>query len=335
MLLRKPSRLSSALIAGEHDIERMTKNVQGYTEVTLLPLPSNSPRDPLNWPTSKKYISVPVLSFSPFAGFTTALTTKMEVVPPVKLYGVTSHVALQNSGALGGIVVGSVFMYWVSLIIIRLTSLQLSQAVVPFKIAVTPVSLLLNVFTLLNFGFYVAMNSVTPVWLQKPVAAGGYGFTPFQNALFQFFHWGGIDLALPYGQLGSDRLPLWCAARFGRGDWKPEYRLQALWLPALICNPIGIGLFGFGLNSHLSWGFLGFSQILVTFGSLCITPITVNYLSECFTHNIQEAAMVLNVFRIGFGLSIAFYINQWVEDAGFSWCYRTMSFIQIFFSSLL
>lgn len=66
---------------------------------------------------------------------------------------------------------------------IRLTSLQLSQAVVPFKIAVTPVSLLLNVFTLLNFGFYVAMNSVTPVWLQKPVAAGGYGFTPFQNAL--------------------------------------------------------------------------------------------------------------------------------------------------------
>lgn len=69
------------------------------------------------------------------------------------------------------------------LIAIRLTSLQLSQAVVPFKIAVTPVSLLLNVFTLLNFGFYVAMNSVTPVWLQKPLAAGGYGFTPFQNAL--------------------------------------------------------------------------------------------------------------------------------------------------------
>lgn len=155
----------------------------------------------------------------------------------------------------------------------------------------------------------------------------------YQNKLtytVQFFHWGGIGLALPYGQLVSDRLPLWCAARFGRGDWKPEYRLQALWLPALICNPIGIGLFGFGLNSHLSWGFLGFSQILVTFGSLCITPITVNYLSECFTHNIQEAAIVLNVFRIGFGLSVAFYINQWVEDVGFSWCYGTMSFIQIF-----
>lgn len=65
----------------------------------------------------------------------------------------------------------------------QLTPLQLSQALIPFKIALTPVSLLLNVFTLLNFGFYVAMNSVTPVWFQKPVAIGGYGFTPFQNAL--------------------------------------------------------------------------------------------------------------------------------------------------------
>lgn len=31
----------------EHDIERMTKNVQGRTAVTLIPRPSNSPRDPL------------------------------------------------------------------------------------------------------------------------------------------------------------------------------------------------------------------------------------------------------------------------------------------------
>lgn len=34
-------------IAQEHDIERMTKDVQGRTEVTLIPRPSNSPRDPL------------------------------------------------------------------------------------------------------------------------------------------------------------------------------------------------------------------------------------------------------------------------------------------------
>lgn len=119
------------------------------------------------------------------------------------------------------------------------------------------------------------------------------------------------------------------AKRFGRGDWKPEYRLHALWLPALICNPIGLGLFGYALDKHLSWGILGFSQILVTYGSLCITPITVNYLSECFTKNIEETAIVLNAFRIGFGLSVAFYIDTWVEKVGFSWTYGIMSFIQV------
>lgn len=56
-------------------------------------------------------------------------------------------------------------------------------ASVPFKIAATPVSLMLGIFTLFSFGFSVAMNSLTPVWLQKPVKAGGYGFTPIQNAL--------------------------------------------------------------------------------------------------------------------------------------------------------
>lgn len=56
-------------------------------------------------------------------------------------------------------------------------------ALVPFKITATPVSFLLSIFTLFSFGFSVAMNSLTPVWLQKPVAEGGYGFTTIQNAL--------------------------------------------------------------------------------------------------------------------------------------------------------
>ena len=148
--------------------------------------------------------------------------------------------------------------------------------------------------------------------------------------IVQFFHWGGIAIALAYGQVVSDGIPLLIAKRFGYGKWKPEYRLHALWLPALVCNPLGLGIFGYCLDKHLSWGLLGFSQILVTFGSLCITPITVNYLSECFTNNIEETAIVLNAFRIGFGLSIAFYINQWVEKVGFAWTYGTMAFIQVF-----
>jgi MFS family permease len=59
----------------------------------------------------------------------------------------------------------------------------LEVAVRPFLIAASPPMLLLGFFVLFNFGFYVAMNSITPVWLQKPVKAGGYGFTLRETAL--------------------------------------------------------------------------------------------------------------------------------------------------------
>jgi hypothetical protein len=44
------------------------------------------------------------------------------------------------------------------------------------------VTVFLSLFTLVSFGFYVAMNAITPVWLQKPEKLGGYGFTSMENA---------------------------------------------------------------------------------------------------------------------------------------------------------
>lgn len=38
-------------------------------------------------------------------------------------------------------------------------------------------------FDTISFGFYVALNALTPVWLQLPVKADGiYGFDVTQNA---------------------------------------------------------------------------------------------------------------------------------------------------------
>ncbi len=54
----------------------------------------------------------------------------------------------------------------------------------------------------------------------------------------------------------------------------------------------------------------------VTFGSLAITPITVNYINEAFIGNPAEASIAVNVYRVGFGLSFAFYIKQWVASTG-------------------
>jgi len=160
---------------------------------------------------------------------------------------------------------------------ICLPDMQGRIAAIPFLVAASPVTLILSVFTLISFGFYIAMNALTPVYLQKPVKVGGYGFTVLENAYFSFVHWIGIGFALIYGHFISDRLPLAICARNG-GIWKPEYRLHALWIPAFIFNPVGLGIFGAALEHKMHWIVIAVGQVFVTFGSLSIIPIAVNYM---------------------------------------------------------
>lgn len=107
-----------------------------------------------------------------------------------------------------------------------------------------------------------------PVWLQIPVSKGGYGFDTHETVLFSLLHWIGVLLALVYGHLVSDHLPLAVARRFNGGKWKPEYRLHALWVPGLLFSPVGLVIFGYALQNQLSWGIVGLGQIMVTFGCL-------------------------------------------------------------------
>jgi sensor domain CHASE-containing protein len=64
----------------------------------------------------------------------------------------------------------------------KLTRDKMKVVGTPFIIAASPVTLVLSVYTLVNFGFYIAMNSISPVFLQKPLSSGGYGFNAMQNA---------------------------------------------------------------------------------------------------------------------------------------------------------
>ncbi|KAI9642425.1 hypothetical protein NHQ30_009230 [Ciborinia camelliae] len=454
---------------------------KGQDGVVLIPHPSDDPRDPLNWPLSKKLKILAVISFATFAGFSACLAGQLQVVPQAKLYHkTTTHIAYQNSAGSVGMAVGGFFFFPLSHIIGRSSTIfwsligailsnvwaslmthedqynafivsrffgaffgaitgvlgprilvdlfflhqrgraftvfywcfdfgtvagptlsalisaksvwmnayrwtsglvglavifvflflhetswdrtpgavnpdppssfianrmatflpgtkvtpktSLSQtlkiAKTPFLIAISPVCLVLSIFTLTNFGFYVAMNSLSPTFLQKPIKAGGYGFTIWQNAEFSFTHWIGIFFALFYGQYLSDRLPLYIAQRYNHGIWVPEYRLHALWIPGLL-NPIGLGLFGAGLLYHLHWTILALATILVTFGSLCITPITVNYINECFIGHAAEASIAVNFYRVAFGLSVAFYIKPWVAAVNVGWTYGTMAFLEL------
>lgn len=188
----------------------------------------------------------------------------------------------------------------------------------------------MGTFTLISFGFYVGMNALVPVWLQRPVEEGGYGFSLEQNAAFTFCHWAGIILVQLYGHYLNDRIPLLLAKRWNKGVWKPEFRLYSLWLPSLILNPIGLGIFGATLQYRLHYMVLALAVFIVTIGSLASVPVVVNYVVECFTHYPAEAGIVIGAYRIAFGLTISFYINPWVEAVGVGWVYGMMAFFAVF-----
>ena len=52
----------------------------------------------------------------------------------------------------------------------------------PFVIAVSPVVIVVGVYSFVTFGFSVMINILLTVFLQTPVDKGGYGFSPLQNA---------------------------------------------------------------------------------------------------------------------------------------------------------
>ena len=60
---------------------------------------------------------------------------------------------------------------------------QFKMFFTPIKMAIAPVVLTIAVFDAVSFGFFVAMNALTPVWLQLPKKAGGvWGFSITDNA---------------------------------------------------------------------------------------------------------------------------------------------------------
>ena len=208
----------------------------------------------------------------------------------------------------------------------------------------------MGIFTLISFGFYVGINTLLPVWLQRPEVEDGYGFTLKQSAackyltLLQFFqsttqfsdhnivtfcHWIGIIIVQVFGHWFNDSLPL-AIARRQNGIWKPEDRLHSLWIPSLIINPIGLGIFGAALQYHLHYLVLALAVFLVTVGSLASVPVTVNYIVECFIDYPAEASIVIGAYRIVFGLTISFYINPWVAAVGVGWVYGMMAFFAVF-----
>lgn len=236
----------------------------------------------------------------------------------------------------------------------RTTKETLTQAARPFQIAASPIMVLCGIALMIIFAWSVLLQTFLAIFLQEPVAAGGYGFSPNGNATCKLFRysfacaimsltitvtfasWIGIFIAQAYAIFVNDRLPLAITARFHQGVWHPEVRLHACWIPALIASPIALGLLGACLQYHWHYMVLAVMVVIETYAAIVITPILLNYMIEVFTPAYaNEVATVMNFYRLILGLAATFFEQPWAELIGINWVMGTTAFLTIFGCGLI
>jgi hypothetical protein len=195
-----------------------------------------------------------------------------------------------------------------------------------FRVSVCPPVLMAGVALLLTFGWVVGVNTTLAVFLQTPVAEGGYGFTPSQNACFVFTQWVALAVAEIWGLGLNDRVALWICKRHG-GVWKPEYRLLPVLIVPMFCLPLGLIIYGVALQYHLHYMVLATGLFLATFADLAIVPVVNNYLAESFREYAVETFTVMWVYRLSVGIALPFFILEWVAKNGPGWVFGTMAML--------
>ncbi len=70
---------------------------------------------------------------------------------------------------------------------------------------------------------------------------------------------------------------------------------------------------------HLHYMVLALGVFLIMFGGTYSTPITVNYITECFPTSALEVSVIMAVYRQIFGLSLPFFVLPWKSRVGAGW----------------
>ena len=149
-----------------------------------------------------------------------------------------------------------------------------------------------------------------------------------------FSIWIGLFAAQIYGNLLSDRLPLWISRRRG-GKWIPEYRLFSLCFPGFIILPVGLGIFGATLEYHYHFMVLAFATFLVAFGAFICVPIVTTYIVECFYSHAFEASITLGFYRLVFGLAVPFFVSPWSETVGVGWVFGMAALFSVLMACIV
>ena len=203
----------------------------------------------------------------------------------------------------------------------------------PFLIVANPATLIAGFYSMVNFSWFVVSTIELPITLEEPYAPSeglsGYGFSAQQSGAFFFASWFGAIVAVTYGSLLNDRIPLQLSRAKG-GIWHPEFRLYTAFFPGLFVAPIGCALYGAALQYHLHYMVYALGLFFITFAGIASVPVSINYVIESFKQYPQEVGACLNAYRLGFGLAIPFFYNAWESRVGINWLWGMAAFFSIF-----
>ena len=106
-------------------------------------------------------------------------------------------------------------------------------------------------------------------------------------------------------------------------------------LISAFAGPVGLGLYGAGIQYHLHYMILAFGFFLVSWGASLSVPVCLNYIIECFVESANAAAISMNCYRIGFSIALGFFVFQWEAKVGPGWAFGMAAFFDVFAALLI
>lgn len=188
----------------------------------------------------------------------------------------------------------------------------------PIALIVLPPVLWGSLVMSVTIGFLVAVTSNV-----APAYSTAYGFVAWQTGLCFISAIIGSLIGIFAGGHLSDRMTDFFTKRNG-GLREPEMRLPAIAI-SLITTPLGLILFGVGIQNKLHWICPTIGLGLLNFSIVQATNVSLVYTIDCYRPIAGEVTVTSMALKSCFGFLLSFYTNPWIDKVGYLNAYGTMA----------
>ncbi|RFU25948.1 hypothetical protein B7463_g10390, partial [Scytalidium lignicola] len=184
------------------------------------------------------------------------------------------------------------------------------------EVFLKPIMPMAMLFYSMVFMWSIGINVSSPILLQTPTSAGGYGFSANAVGLIYFSPIVAVFAGEAFGHFFNDYL----ADRYTRqhhGVFVIETRLWTNYIAIILMIP-GLVLVGETLQNHLHWVGIVFGWGMFQFGVMLVSVATVAYVLNCYPRASGEVSALINFGRVATGFSVGYFQQEWGFKQGFS-----------------